>query len=123
MPRDRLITIIDLHMVMRREKDENERGMFIICEFNEMDIGFHVTKVHGIQRISWTDIEKPPQLSQTYEQSIATGVAKIGDKIIRNRLACQAMEGCDGTTDGSPDTLTKRRYERFNDFDSCISEL
>lgn len=38
---------------------------------------------------------------------------KIGNKVIPNRLACQAMEGCDGTSDGSPDTLTKRRYERF----------
>ncbi len=38
---------------------------------------------------------------------------KIGNKTIKNRLACQAMEGCDGTADGSPDTLTKRRYERF----------
>ena len=38
---------------------------------------------------------------------------KIGNKVFKNRLACQAMEGCDGTFDGSPDTLTKRRYERF----------
>ena len=38
---------------------------------------------------------------------------KIGNKTVHNRLACQAMEGCDGTADGSPDTLTKRRYERF----------
>ena len=38
---------------------------------------------------------------------------KIGNKKIPNRLVCQAMEGCDGTPDGSPDTLTKRRYERF----------
>ena len=38
---------------------------------------------------------------------------KIGNKTIANRLACQAMEGCDGTFDGSPDTLTKRRYDRF----------
>ena len=46
-----------------------------------------------------------------------TGVLKtplsIGRKEIPNRLACQAMEGCDGTADGSPDVLTKRRYERF----------
>lgn len=46
-----------------------------------------------------------------------TGVLKtplsIGGKEIPNRLACQAMEGCDGTADGSPDVLTKRRYERF----------
>lgn len=38
---------------------------------------------------------------------------KIGNKTIANRLACQAMEGCDGTSDGSPDTLTKRRYHRL----------
>ena len=30
-----------------------------------------------------------------------------------NRLACQAMEGCDGTASGEPDELTKRRYERL----------
>ena len=37
----------------------------------------------------------------------------VGSKQIPNRLACQAMEGCDGTPDGSPDMLTKRRYDRF----------
>jgi len=37
----------------------------------------------------------------------------IGSKTAPNRLACQAMEGCDGTATGEPDVLTKRRYERF----------
>lgn len=38
---------------------------------------------------------------------------QVGSKTIANRLACQAMEGCDGTPDGSPGELTMRRYERF----------
>ena len=38
---------------------------------------------------------------------------KVGNKTVNNRLVCQAMEGCDGTYDGSPDELTKRRYDRF----------
>ena len=38
---------------------------------------------------------------------------EICGKVIPNRLTCQAMEGCDGTADGSPDVLTKRRYDRF----------
>lgn len=38
---------------------------------------------------------------------------RIGNKTVHNRLACQAMEGCDGTFDGKPDELTKRRYSRF----------
>lgn len=37
----------------------------------------------------------------------------VGTKTAPNRLACQAMEGCDGTADGSPDELTVRRYRRF----------
>ncbi|MBQ9946718.1 MAG: flavin oxidoreductase/NADH oxidase [Clostridia bacterium] len=37
----------------------------------------------------------------------------VGKKIVSNRLACQAMEGCDGNYDGTPGELTKRRYDRF----------
>ena len=38
---------------------------------------------------------------------------QIGRKSAPNRLACQAMEGCDGAADGSPDELTVRRYQRL----------
>ncbi len=34
-------------------------------------------------------------------------------KTVPNRLACQAMEGCDGTLGGEPGELTLRRYDRF----------
>lgn len=37
----------------------------------------------------------------------------VGKCTVSNRLACQAMEGCDGTADGAPDELTVRRYDRF----------
>jgi 2,4-dienoyl-CoA reductase-like NADH-dependent reductase (Old Yellow Enzyme family) len=37
----------------------------------------------------------------------------VGGHTIHNRLACQAMEGCDGTPGGAPDVLTVRRYDRF----------
>lgn len=37
----------------------------------------------------------------------------IGNKEAPNRLVCQAMEGCDGTPDGKPGALTKRRYARL----------
>lgn len=32
---------------------------------------------------------------------------------LKNRMAIQPMEGCDGTRDGKPDELTLRRYDRF----------
>jgi 2,4-dienoyl-CoA reductase (NADPH2) len=37
----------------------------------------------------------------------------IGNRVAPNSLAVQPMEGCDGTLDGRPDTLTTRRYLRF----------
>ena len=36
-----------------------------------------------------------------------------GSLKMKNRLVCQAMEGCDSTPDGKPDELTIRRYERL----------
>ena len=53
------------------------------------------------------------QLPFTADTSVFSTPVQIGNKIIPNRLACQAMEGCDGTTGGSPADLTKRRYHRF----------
>ena len=47
------------------------------------------------------------------DTSVLKQPLRIGNKTIANRLACQAMEGCDGTPSGSPDALTIRRYDRF----------
>lgn len=52
-------------------------------------------------------------LPYSEDNSILRKPLQIGSKIIPNRLACQAMEGCDGTADGRPGDLTKRRYERL----------
>ncbi len=37
----------------------------------------------------------------------------LGGKTADNRLVCQAMEGCDGESDGRPAELTRRRYKRL----------
>lgn len=37
----------------------------------------------------------------------------IGNKTLPNPIAIHPMEGCDGTSEGEPDYLTKRRYDRF----------
>lgn len=37
----------------------------------------------------------------------------LAGRTLPNRLAIQPMEGCDGTGDGAPDELTRRRYRRF----------
>lgn len=47
------------------------------------------------------------------DTAVLTTPLEVGGKVIANRLACQAMEGCDGTATGEPAELTCRRYDRF----------
>lgn len=85
IPRDKLISVIDLHKVVRVPHTKSEKEMFIICEFNRMNVAFHVTNVKGIQRISWSDISDPPAVSSgdnSGAAGLSTGVAKIAGKII-----------------------------------------
>lgn len=83
-PRDKVISVIDLHKVLKKPRisEETNHDLLIICHFNQMDVGFHVTSVRGIQRISWEDIEKPPRISGDGANNIATGIAKFKDRII-----------------------------------------
>lgn len=81
-PRDTVISVVDLHKVLKKESDDSERDLLVVCHFNQMDVGFHVTSVKGIQRISWEDIQKPPAISGDGATNIATGIAKLKDHII-----------------------------------------
>ena len=47
------------------------------------------------------------------DTSILKTPVTVQGRVIPNRIAYQAMEGCDGTPGGLPDTLTRRRYLRF----------
>ena len=82
MPRDKIITVVDLHKVLNNHLPEGNEGLLILCEFNRLDIAFHVTSVNGIQRISWSNIEKPPTVANNSQTGIATGIAKIDGRII-----------------------------------------
>ena len=83
IPRDKLISVIDLHKVLHIPRPELKKSIFIVCQFNQMVVAFHVTSVRGFQRISWTDIVEPPAVSGGNDGAgISTGVAKINDKII-----------------------------------------
>ena len=66
-----------------------------------------------LQEFEKQNAELGTALPVTQDAQVLAAPLTVGSKTIPNRLACQAMEGCDGLADGSPDTLTKRRYERF----------
>lgn len=81
MPRDTMITAIDLKNCLGRGESE-PGGMFIITNFNMLNIAFHVENVLGIHRVSWTEIVKPDETIASIEDSVVTGIVKKNDKLI-----------------------------------------
>lgn len=81
MPRDTMITAIDLKNCLQRGTTE-PGGLFIITNFNKLDIAFHVDSVIGIHRVSWRDIIKPGSTVSTTEEGVSTGIIKFEDRLI-----------------------------------------
>jgi len=81
MPRDIMITAIDLKNCLQRGESK-QGGLFIITNFNKLDIAFHVDSVIGIHRVSWNQIIKPDATVSNAEDGISTGVIKLDNKLI-----------------------------------------
>ena len=81
MPRDTMITAVDLKNCLQKGASD-ANGLFIITNFNKLDIAFHVDQVVGIHRVSWSEIIKPGATVSTAEDGVATGIVKINDKLI-----------------------------------------
>lgn len=83
MPRDRIITVINLAKALGIQVNpDTSNDMYIITNFNKLHTAFHVNQVLGIHRVSWKDIAKPDSTISRSGKGIATGITKINDKII-----------------------------------------
>ncbi len=49
----------------------------------------------------------------TDDLGVLSSPLSVGNKTVPNRMVYQPMEGCDGTPDGRPGLLTRRRYARY----------
>ena len=82
-PRDEVYTIVDLAKYLGLGTSEFPgKDIFIITNFNQMNIAFHVHAVESIFRISWQDIEKPDSIIYGGQEGVVTGIAKVNDRII-----------------------------------------
>lgn len=83
MPRDIMITVINLKNCLGFVDDSTEdEGLFIITNFNKLNIAFHVDGVVGIHRVSWADIIKPDSTINAENNGVSTGVIKLEDKLV-----------------------------------------
>ncbi len=81
MPRDTMITAISLNNCLQKGEDKPD-GLFIITNFNKLDVAFHVDQVIGIHRVSWSDIIKPDSTVNSAEDGISTGIIKLNDRLV-----------------------------------------
>ena len=82
MPRDTMISVVNLKRCLGMPDDAKTEGLFIITNFNKLNIAFHVDAVLGIHRVSWEAIIKPDATINTEQNSASTGVIKMDDKLI-----------------------------------------
>ena len=82
-PRNEVYTIVDLAAYLGLGASEDpDKDIFIITNFNQMNIAFHVHAVESIFRISWQDIEKPDSIIYGGQEGVVTGIAKVSGRII-----------------------------------------
>ena len=83
MPRDTIITVINLVRALGFPEAETSKGqMLIITNFNNLNIAFEVDQVLGIHRVSWSDIVKPDNTVNAPGVGIATGIIKKLEHLI-----------------------------------------
>ncbi|MDW8515252.1 chemotaxis protein [Priestia flexa] len=74
--RGEVLPVVDVAKALKRPaSNQPAKDKFIVTEFNQQKIDFHVHQVTQIHRISWMEIEKPSDLYQGLETQI-TGVVK-----------------------------------------------
>ncbi|MCR5232536.1 MAG: chemotaxis protein [Lachnospiraceae bacterium] len=81
MPRETMITAIDLRNALQLGESA-PGGLFIITNFNKLDVAFHVDKVVGINRYSWQQIIKPDATINNDQEGISTGIIKMSDRLV-----------------------------------------
>jgi len=82
-PRDIVITVVDLSKYLGLGPSESpDKDIFIITRFNQLDFAFHVHSVVGIDRISWTNLQKPDQIIYGGEEGVATAIAQYQGRLI-----------------------------------------
>ena len=82
MPRDEIITLIDLSKKLGYPALASESDMNIVTNFNKLQVAFHVNSVVGIHRVSWADIIKPNATISGSTDDISTGIVKLNGKLI-----------------------------------------
>lgn len=78
--RGEVITVIDMLQVLEgRKMTDVGKAMTLVCEFNQLKVAFAIEEVIGISRITWADIQKPNDITNT---SLVIGNINYNNEIV-----------------------------------------
>lgn len=80
--RGEILPVVNIAKALGFEPSNDQRSeKFIVTEFNQTKVVFHVHSVTQIHRISWDRIEKPTSMYQGLDSQV-TGVVKINEEMV-----------------------------------------
>jgi two-component system chemotaxis response regulator CheV len=78
-----VLTVVDLpKYLLGRTVEKHDKDLFILTNFNQINIAFRVHTVVGISRISWKSIQKPDKTVSGNSEGVATGIAQCGGDLV-----------------------------------------
>lgn len=80
MPRDVLLTVVNLAEYLGVYQDLEERTLFIVADIEKLNTAFRVNNVLGIEKISISNIEKAE--TSFGKQGIMQGIVRVNGKLI-----------------------------------------
>lgn len=81
MPRDVIITAIDLAVYLNRP-ETMQSGLFVITNYRNLDVAFHVEAALGILRIEESDIVGLDNTLGVDERHLSKGIVRNEDRLI-----------------------------------------
>lgn len=80
MPRDVLITVINLADYLGVYLEKEERSLFIVADAEKLNAAFRVNNVLGIERISTNNIENAE--ASYGREGVMSGIVRVNGKLI-----------------------------------------
>ncbi|TMU87974.1 chemotaxis protein CheV [Bacillus sp. BHET2] len=79
--RGEVLPVVDMARVLGVKEEETSTSKYIVAEFNQQKVIFHVHNVTQIHRISWNQIDKPSEMYSGVHSGII-GVIKRNESMI-----------------------------------------
>ncbi len=81
--REAIITVIDLpYYLSKNESDTSDKDLFVITNFNNMNIALRVHSVEGILKISERDIKKQDTEFYNEEKGASGGIVESDNELM-----------------------------------------